>query len=277
MRKNELKIRQFVQFVRGISSASLIWALVSIPSFYGCSGHKATIQYETTEVVFTDKPLFQTRRTEAELDSMVTEEFGLSWRTLKKAYCKYGDSSGPVSFSETSRKIAMIINLADSLNRYYLPYVLRVSEIRILDGANNIYHTQHHRGKISIPLGVFVYYPEGFAIRSLYHEFGHAFFWALSLEKMHKLWSIYGRALEIPGFLSLLKDSNYHGNRVHDGHPVDGPGEFFASAFSILNLNRDEFRANIQNLSVEEYELALEIEELVKNGSAWPDEGIANY
>ena len=270
-------MRQSKWFVHRFGASRPVWGLVStLFFFFGCSAQKATVHYETTKVVFTDEPLFQTGRTGSELDSLVTEEFGLSWKTFKKAYCKYGDPSGPVSYSETARKIGLITNLADSLNRYYLPFILRVNEVRILYGAENIYHTQHYQGKISIPLGVFVYYPEEFAIRSLYHEFGHAFYWALPLQKMVELWGLYRSALEIPGFLTLFKDSDYHGNRVHDGHPGEAPGELFASAFSIVNLNKDEFSDKIQSLSIEEYRLARQIQQLVKNTSTRSDEQMAS-
>lgn len=249
-----------------MKTKTLCWILAFI-LLNGCSGHRATVQYETMDVVFTNEPLYQTFRTGAQLDSLVTEEFGLGWDAFEEVYCKYGDPNGSVSFSETARKVALVINIADSLNLHYLPFSSKVDEIRILSGAKNIYHSQHYQGKISIPLGIFFYYPEEFSQSSVYHEFGHAFYWVLPLGKIKQFWLLYKRAMAIPGFLSLFKDSNYRGNRVHDGHPEEGPGELYASAFSITNLNGDKFRERIQHVSIEEQKLALEIEKIVLNTS----------
>ncbi len=272
-----MKFEKRISSVVKSGAAVFVGAFALFLLFLGCSAHLASFQYETTNVVFSKKPLYKTMRMEAELDSMIREEFGLSWKSFKKAYCKYGDPLGPASFAETARKVALIATIADSLNRYCLPFSLRVNEVRILHGADNIYHTQHYSGKISIPIGVFLYYPEEYAIRSLYHEFGHAFYWALSYEKIHDLFNFYIRSLEKPGFLSLFKDSNYQGNRIHDGHPEDSAGELFASAFSIVNLNNDEFREKIQQLPLEEYRLALQIEELIKTISATSQYRLAKY
>ena len=198
--------------------------------------------------------------TKQKLEEWSQYEFGQPYQQFKDTYLTVSDSLATRSWETLKRMMFM----ADSLNKF-LPGKGMVKELWIvMEAEDYFYGASYTDNIIAMPAGYMYYYNFNTVRDVLYHEFGHAFFWAMPYHDLIAAYQVY---MEIeddyPRVFALFTDSHY-GSEMAFGDPAYHVGELFASAFMLMHLHRAELEGKALDLTEEEYILAERVIQLVK-------------
>ncbi len=199
-----------------------------------------------------------------ELEEWSQYEFGYSYEQFKDTYLTVNDSLATRSWITLKRMMFM----ADSLNKH-LPGKAMVKELWIVMGADDyFYGASYVDDIIAMPAGYMYYYNFDTVQDVLYHEFGHAFFWAMPYHDLIASYNVYMEIQEgHTRVFDLFTDSHY-GSEMAFGDPAHHAGELFASAFMLVHLHRAELEGKALDLTQEEYLLAEQVIQLIMLNAA---------